>query len=40
MLESRITELFPDEKNEILDLFYWDRIEKFYAFLLDKNEEA
>jgi 16S rRNA (guanine527-N7)-methyltransferase len=40
MLESRITELFPNEKNEILDLFYWDRVEKFYAFLLDKNEEG
>jgi 16S rRNA (guanine527-N7)-methyltransferase len=40
MLESRIAELFPDEKNEIIEIFHLPLIEKYYSFLLDKNEEG
>ena len=38
MLEQRITDLFPGEKNELLDLFHLPLIEEYYSFLLEKNE--
>ena len=40
MLESRIAELFPEEKNQIIEAFHLPLIEKYYTFLLNKNEEG